>query len=432
MLKKYFAPGSLFSYKGYRNFFISGLIFVLGSSAFPIALAVTVLDNGGDASALGLILAARVLSGTIFMLIGGVWADRLPRKWIMIGADSFRAALCIVLLIVSATDLPLWAVGVLVFLMGLGDSFGAPAGSAIVPSLLPDHLLPQGNVAKGIVGKVGTIVGPGLGGLSIAIVGADWTFAFIGIFFLIATSLIFTINEPPRQEILEDKPTFLFELREGFKLVWEIKWIAASIAMASFQLMVIVAAETVLLPVITRREFGTDSVFALSAAAFSLGGMISAIVAIKLKTKKPGLLAISWWALFAVAPLVLAFPINETVVVVGYLIAGLSIGGWEAYWVTSVQREVPQDMQGRVFSIDMVGSGGLMPIGMALVGPAVALMGERTFLLGAIVFHVLICYLVLLVPGVAEMRDPRRRVEGDSTQNDSTQNDSTKSEQSQA
>ncbi len=408
MLKKYFAPGSLFSYKGYRNFFISSAIFVIGASAFPIALAVTILDKGGDASALGLILAARVAAGTLFMLIGGVWADRLPRKWIMIGADSFRAAICLVLLFVSAHDMPLWAIGLLVFLMGLGDSFGAPAGSAIVPSLLPDHLLPAGNVARGIVGKVGNIVGPGVGGLAIAVIGADWTFGLIAGSFLFATTLIFTIKEKPRQEILEDKPTFLFELKEGFKLVWEIKWIAASIAMASFQLMVIVAAETVLLPVITRREFGTDSVFALSAAMFSLGGGLSAIAAIKYKTKRPGFVAIWLWALFAIAPLVLAFPINETFVVIGYFIAGLSIGGWEAYWVTAVQREVPQDMQGRVFSIDMVGSGGLMPLGMALVGPAVALMGERPFLITAIFFHVLICYLVLLVPGVAEMRDPRR------------------------
>ena len=408
MLKKYFAPGSLFSYKGYRNYFISSAIFVLGASAFPIALAVTVLDKGGNASALGLILAARVAAGTIFMLIGGVWADRLPRKWVMIGADSFRALICLVLLFVSATDLPLWAIGLLVFLMGLGDSFGAPAGSAIVPSLLPDHLLPSGNVAKGIVGKVGTIVGPGIGGLAIALLGADWTFAFIGASFLIATSMILTIHEPPRQEILEDKPTFIFELKEGFKLVWEIKWIAASIAMASFQMMVIVAAETVLLPIITRREFGTDTVFALSAAAFSLGGMLSAIVAIKLKPKRPGFVAIWLWALFAIAPFVLAFPINETFVIVGYFIAGLSIGGWEAYWVTAVQREVPQDMQARVFSIDMVGSFGLMPIGMALVGPVIALMGEKPFLISAIFFHVIICYLVLLVPGVAEMRDPRR------------------------
>ena len=410
MLKKYFEPGALFSYKGYRRFFISGLIFVLGASAFPIALAVTVLDKGGSASALGLILAARVAAGTIFMLIGGVWADRLPRKWIMISADTFRAALCIILVFVSATNLPLWAIGLLVFLMGLGDSFGAPAGSAIVPSLLPDHLLPAGNVAKGIVGKVGNIIGPGLGGLAIATIGPDLTFGLIAAAFLVATSLIFKIKEPPREENIEAKPTFLFELREGFKMVWEIKWIAASIAMASFQLMVIVAAESVLLPVITRREFHKNSVFAISAAMFSLGGGLSAIAAIKYHTKKPGLVAISLWGLFAIAPLVLAFPINETFVIAGYFIAGLSIGGWEAYWVTAVQREIPQEMQGRVFSIDMVGSGGLMPIGMALVGPAVLLMGEKNFLLSAIFFHVLICYLVLLVPGVKELRDPRRGI----------------------
>lgn len=406
MLKKYFEPGSLFSFPDYRNYFFSGAIFTIGAAAFPIALAVAVLDNGGDASSLGLILAARALSGTVFMLAGGVWADRLPRKWIMIGADSFRALICIVLLVVTAENLPLWAIGLLVFLMGLGDSFGMPAGTAIVPSLLPDHLLPVGNVVKGIVAKVGTIVGPGLGGLSVAVFGADKTFAAIAAFFLLGTAMLFRINEKPRTTQVEQKPSFITELREGFKLVWKIKWIAASIAMATFQLMVIVAAETVLLPVITRREFGTDTVFAVSAAMFSLGGAISAIVAIKLKIKKPGLVAISLWSLFGIAPLVLAFPVNPTIVIIGYFIAGLSIGGWEAFWVTAVQREVPQEMQGRVFSIDYVGSGGLMPIGMALVGPAVLAFGERNFLLGAIAFHILVCYLVLLVPGVKEMRSP--------------------------
>jgi len=71
-------------------------------------------------------------------------------------------------------------------------------------------------------------------------------------------------------------------------------------------------------------------------------------------------------------------------------------------------------LQGRVFSIDMVGTSGLMPLGMALVGPVIALTGERDFLLFAIGFHILFCYLVLLVPGVKELRDPRKS-EGDST-----------------
>jgi MFS family permease len=408
MLQRYFEPGALFSFKDYRNFFISGLIFVVGSSAFPIALAISVLDNGGTATDLGLILASRVFAGTIFTLAGGVWSDRLPRKWVMISADAFRGLIALVLVVISAADMPLWAIGLLVFLMGLGDAFGAPAGAAIVPSLLPDHLLPAGNVARGIVAKIGTIVGPGVGGISVAVVGADLTFAVTAVAFFIGTSLLLGITEEPRQVVIESKPSFITELREGLKLVWEIKWLAASIFMASFQLMVIVAAETVLLPVITRREFDTNNVFAISAAMFSLGGAISAIAAVKYKTKNPGLVAISMWSLFAFAPLVLAFPISPTVVVVGYFIAGLSIGGWEAYWVTAVQREVPQELQGRVFSIDMVGTSGLMPLGMALVGPVIALTGERSFLLFAIGFHLLFCYLVLLVPGVKELRDPRK------------------------
>jgi MFS family permease len=410
MLKKYFEPGALFSFPAYRNLWLSTVLTMLAMSAFPIALAVTVLDVGGSVTTLGLIMGARVISGVLLSPVGGVVADRFPRKTVLISADGFRAAIGSIPIFFQTSHDSLWILGLIVVLMGISDGFGAPASQAIIPSILPDHLLPAGNVARGIVAKVGNIVGPGLGGLAIATIGADWTFGLIGASFLVATSLIFRIKEPPRQEIFEDKPTFLFELREGFKLVWEIKWIAASIAMASFQLMVIVAAETVLLPVITRREFHTDSVFALSAAMFSLGGALSAVVAIKFKTKKPGLVAISLWGLFAFAPLVLAFPINETFVVVGYFIAGLSIGGWEAYWVTAVQREIPQDMQGRVFSIDMVGSGGLMPIGMALVGPIVLLMGERNFLIAAIAFHILVCYLVLLVPGVKELRDPHRGI----------------------
>ena len=413
MLKKYFEPGSLFSYRDYRNYFISGAIFTVGAAAFPIALAIAVLDNGGNASSLGLILAARALSGTVFMLAGGVWADRLPRKWMMIGADSFRALICIFLLIFTAESLPLWAIGLLVFLMGLGDSFGMPAGTAIVPSLLPDHLLPAGNVAKGVVAKIGTIVGPGVGGFSAALIGADKTFAVIAAFFLVGTALLFKLDEKKADAVPIEKPSFLTDLREGLKLVWQIKWIAAGIAMATFQLMVIVAAENVLLPVITRREFGTDSVFAASAAMFSVGGVISAITAIKLRTTKPGLVAISLWGLFGIAPLVLAFPINPTFVILGYFIAGLSIGGWEAFWVTAVQREVPQEMQGRVFSIDFVGSGGLLPVGMALVGPAVTLFGERNFLIGTIAFHLLVCYLVLLVPGVKELRSPANSSHGE-------------------
>ena len=409
---KLFEAGSLWSYKGFRLFWFSTTIFVLGASAFPIALAVTVLDAGGSATTLGLILGARILSGVVFAPFAGVWADRLPRKQVMMAADLFRASIVFSMVFISAPSMPHYALGIAVFVMGIGDAFGAASAGAFIPSLLPDDKLPAGNVARGVVVRMASIVGPGIGGASVLIIGGRMTFLFTAIAFSIGTFFLAKIKEDVNANKKPQEP-FLTELREGLRTVWEIKWVGAMIAMASVQLMVVLAAEAVLLPVITRREFHTNTVFAVSAAAFSVGGVISAIIFAKIKVKHEGQTSVLIWMLLILAPLVLAFPVNEYVVVGAYLLAGLSVGPWEAYWNSAIQREIPHDLQGRVFSIDHMGSSGLMPLGMALVGPAVAFFGEKDLLIGASIFHIFICVLVLMVPGVKDMKAPANYSQGE-------------------
>ena len=404
---KIIKEGSIWSYKDYLRLWVSGLLANVGATAFPIALAVTILDTGGDATSLGLILAARVLSGVLLAPVGGVWADRLPRKYVMIGADIFRAFLALILVFVAAPSIPLFVIAILVFIMGAGDAFGAPAAAAIMPTILPTEKLPAGNVARGIVVKLASIVGPGIGGLSVIAIGGRLTFAVTTIFFAVGAYLLFPIVEPKYVKNV-DAPKFLVDLKEGLKTVWSMPWVAAVIAMASIQLMVVLGAEQVLLPIISRREFGTDTVFAASAALFSIGAVISALLAMRYQAKHPGLVSISVWGILVVATLVLAFPISPTFVMVGYLIAGLSVGPWDAYWVTAIQREIPQELQGRVFSIDHMGSVGLLPLGMALVGPAVNLVGEKELLIGASIFHVVVCIAVLFVPGVIDLKMPKK------------------------
>ena len=402
---KLFEAGSLWSYKGYRLFWYNTTIFVLGASAFPIALAVTVLDAGGTATSLGLILGARVLAAVLFSPFAGVWSDRLPRKQVMIVADLFRAVLVFGMVFISAPQLPHILLALAVFLMGIGDAFGMASGGAIMPSLLPDEKLPAGNVARGIVVRSATIIGPGIGGVSVFLIGGRMTFLFTAIAFTVGTYFLIQIKEDINSNKKVREP-FMVEMREGLRTVWEIPWIGAMIAMASFQLMVVIAAESVLLPVITRREFGTNTAFALSAAAFSIGGVISAIACVKLKIKHQGRFCVLVWMLLVITTLALAFPISESFVVLAYLLAGFSVGPWEAFWNSAIQREVPRELQGRVFSIDHMGSAGLMPLGMVLVGPAVTLFGEKEFLIGASVFHLVVCLLVLRVPGVKDMKMP--------------------------
>jgi MFS family permease len=352
-----------------------------------------------------LILASRVLSSVVLAPVGGVWADRLPRKVVMIGADIYRALLMIGLIFVATPSVPAWGLAVLVFAMGAGEAFGFPASGAILPSILPVEKLPAGNVLRSIGVRIAQIVGPGIGGFSVAIIGGRMTFAITAAFFFAGTYLLMKIVEKPRESV-EAPPSFLTDLREGLKTVWHTPWVAACIAMSSLQLMVVLASENVLLPVITRREFHTNTVFAAAAAMFSIGGSVSALLAMRYRAKHPGLVAVIIWGFFAVAPLVLAFPSSKWIIIIGYLIAGISIGPWEAYWASSIQREIPQELQGRVFSVDYMGSVGLMPLGMALVGPVTKAFGERQFLIASIIFHLVVCGLVLLVPGVKDLRTP--------------------------
>lgn len=407
MLKKYFEPGALLSFSAYRNLLISTTLTNIAMSAFPIALAVTVLDAGGSASTLGLILAARVLSGVLFAPVGGVWIDRLPRKTMLILADAFRAIMGSVVIFINPENISMWILGGIVVLMGVSDGFGGPAAGAIMPSLLPDHLLPSGNVVRGILLRGSYIAGPGIAGLIVVSLGTHATYIATSAFFLIGALLLIRIDEGPRVAPVGKESKFIVEIREGLRVVWYYKWIAAMIVMASLQLMMVVGVENVLLPVITKRDFGTASVFAASAALFSLGGGISAVICIKAKVKNPGLVSVVVWGLFVLAPLVLAFPAPKELIYCAYFAAGFSIGPWEAFWATQIQREVPAEYQGRVFSIDYMGTFGLLPLGMALAGPLVNVFGERELLIGVAVFHLLICAITLSVPGVKQMKSTK-------------------------
>ena len=404
MLKKYFEPGALFSYRSYRNLWISTVLTIVAMTAFPIALAISVLDAGGSATILGLILGVRIVAGVIFAPIGGVWADRLPRRTVLIAADGFRAVIGSIVVFVEPESISFWALGAIIFFMGVSDAFGGPAVGAIIPSILPDHLLPVGNVVRGIATKGGTIAGPGIAGVLIVSFGTHATYIATSCFFLLGAAMLFRVTEKPNAQGQREPEKFLHEIKEGLRVVWYYKWIAAMIVMATFQLMMVVGVENVLLPVITKRDFGTAAVYATAAALFSAGGLISAIISIKMKIKNPGTVAVVVWGLFIFAPLVLAFPSSRELIYLAYFLAGFSVGPWEAFWFTTVQREVPAEYQARVFSIDYMGTVGLLPLGMAIAGPLADWLGERPLLIGISILHIAICAAVLFVPGVKQMK----------------------------
>jgi hypothetical protein len=122
VIAKFFQPGALFSYRQYRNLWISSLITVIAITGFPVVLAVAVLDAGASVSKLGFILAARIAAGVILAPFAGVWVDRAPRKIVLFLADGFRAVLGIAVVFLPYTADKFWLLMTIVFIMGVSDA----------------------------------------------------------------------------------------------------------------------------------------------------------------------------------------------------------------------------------------------------------------------------------------------------------------------
>ncbi len=399
--------GSVLGVRDFRRLWLAQAISTVGDQIFPIAATVAVLNAGGTAAQLGLILGARWLAVVIFALVGGVWADRIPRRTVMIAADVFRAA------IVAAIALwpggpPLGVLALAVFAVGAGEAFFRPAQTALIPSLLPADRLPQANGLVSISYRTAAVVGPGLGGLLVVGLGStQLAFSANALAFCVSMAFLLGIHEPARPA--RDGAlgsSFVRDVREGLSEVRRHRWVAGTLLAASLLLLLAVAPLTVLLPIIGREEYGTDTVFAVSQVCFSLGGLVGALFAMTYRPRFVG--SFSWLISLAYLgiPLALLLGTPSWVLFVAYAVGGFSWEPFAVYWASALQTQIPAERLARVSSVDWMATFGLMPLGLALTGPIVARVGQDPVLVAAIASIVVLTLGVLRVPGVRDFRDP--------------------------
>ncbi|HSO04551.1 MAG TPA: MFS transporter [Candidatus Limnocylindrales bacterium] len=399
--------GSVLGVRDFRRLWLAQAISTVGDQIFPIAATIAVLNAGGTAAQLGLILGARWLAIVIFALVGGVWADRISRRAVMIAADVFRAA------IVAAIALwpggpPLGVLALAVFAVGAGEAFFRPAQTALIPSLLPADRLPQANGLVSISYRTAAVVGPGLGGLLVVGLGStQLAFSVNALAFGVSMAFLLGVHEPAlpaRDGALGS--SFVRDAREGLAEVRRHRWVAGTLLAASLLLLLAVAPLTVLLPIIGREEYGTDTVFAISQVCFSLGGLAGALFAMAYRPRFVG--SFSWLISLAYLgiPLALLLGTPSWVLFVAYAIGGFSWEPFAVYWASALQTQIPAERLARVSSVDWMATFGLMPLGLALTGPIVTHVGQDAVLVAAIASIVVLTLGVLRVPGVRDFRDP--------------------------
>jgi MFS family permease len=181
----------------------------------PIALAFAVLDLTGSASDLGWVPAASWVPQAIFILVGGVWADRLPRNVVMVAANFLSgAAQAAVAVLLLAGVAHLWELIVLQVARRIAISFFFPASQGVVPQVVPPEELQQANAVLRLCQTATTIIGAAVGGGIVAAIGSGWAIAFdAGTYF---ASAAFLARMRTRIRAKREHSTFLRELAEGW------------------------------------------------------------------------------------------------------------------------------------------------------------------------------------------------------------------------
>ena len=391
--------------RNFRLFFIGQTASQIGSGMAPVAIVFAVLAHG-TASDVGYVLAAGTVPLVILLLVGGVVGDRMSRRKLMLQSDSLRTfAECALGLWVLLGNPPLWGFMALAALMGIGQAFFNPALTGIVPQMLNDEKLQQGNALNGISNSSGGIIGPAIAGVIVAVSSPGWAILIDGLTYLVSVVSLAMIRID--WQASEDSERFIGLLRQGWQEFWSRTWLWAIVVEASF-VNALFASFLVLGPVVAKQSLGGAKSWGAILAAEGLGAVVGGIIMLRVHPRRP-LLVATLSALVFPVPLFFVAARSPTIVIAlsGFL-AGSFITVFAVQWNTTVQREIPSDVLSRVSAYDWFGSLALMPIAMALVGPLSSRIGITTTLVGSGVLMMALVLSVLLVPSVIRLRAPDR------------------------
>ena len=389
----------------FRLLFLGRTVSLFGSAFAPVALAFAVLDLTGSASDLGLVVAAGVVPQIFFLLVGGIWADRLPRHHLMVASDVVAgAAQATIAALVLTGSAEVWHLVGLQLVRGVASSFFYPAAQAIVPDTVGAGLLQEANALLRLTRNGTQIAGTAAGGILVAAIGSGWALAFDAATYLAGAAFLVALRLPRGLTLPERH--FVRELREGWDAFRSRAWLWGIVVQFAFVNACSVGAWSVLGPFVADRELGGPVAWGVILAAQSAGLIVGGVVTLRYRPER--LLLVATLAIFLIAPplLLLAVPAAAWVVAAAAFVAGVGIELFGVFWDVAMQQQIPPDQLSRVYSYDMLGSFVFIPLGAAVAGPVADHAGVGETLVGAAALIVVATALVLLIE---EVRTLRRR-----------------------
>jgi MFS family permease len=369
------------------RFLLAGrTINALGNSMAPIALAFAVLDLTGSTGDLGLVVGARTLANVLFLLFGGVLADRLPRHLLMVGsslaAGAVQAAVAALVLTGNAT-IPLLIA--LSMVNGMTSALALPASSALLPQTVDADIRLQANALNRICLNTALVVGASVGAVVIAATSPGVGLAFDAVTFVLSALCFAGVRVAVPMKagpVAADRPNVLADLRTGWSEFRSRTWLWTVVVGFALLNAAWSGGMFVLGPAVADETIGRQA-WGLVLAGETAGMILGGLLAIRLRLRR--LLLFGVVSCFGMAlPLFVlgAYP-ELWALLLSTFVAGVMLEQFAVAWDTTMQEHVPPDRLARVYSYDMVGSFVAMPAGEVAIGPIGHVVGLEVALIGA-------------------------------------------------
>jgi MFS family permease len=388
--------------RNFARYLGSIVVSQLGNGMANVALAFAVLGFGTPTD-LGIVLLAREIPMIAFLLLGGVFADRLPRRTILVGTDLLKgtAQVATAVLLFSGSA-HVWNIALLQVVFGVANAFSRPVGIGLIKETVSDAHLQQANALTQLSRSTLSIASPALGALIVTLGSPAIAIALDAVTFLASAALVASMGITGT--VRAATKSIVGDLREGWREFISRPWVVAIIASFGLFQLTYFPALLVLGPTVAKDQLGGAAGWGTIIAVEAVGAVAGGLLALRLRATRP--LVVSELAVVPSGFLLFALAVPLPVVAiaaVGFVVgAGFALG--ENLYVTAFQRNIPEHALSRISSYDWFGSVALNPIGYALIGPIAAAIGIPQTLVIAGVLNVIVCVSVVLVPSVRSIR----------------------------
>ena len=365
--------GSVLRLRDFRLLFAGQGVSVLGDRMVAVALAFAVLELGGSASEVGLVLAASWAPLVLTVLAGGVVADMTSRRTVMVAADLARIAsqgTMAVLLITGAAEI--WMLAALAGITGAATGFFNPASTGLLPEIVPDDQLQPANALRATAVSTSEILGPLLAGVLVAAAGAGWAIAVDAATFAVSAACLAMLRPPPREP--PERSSFARELRDGWTAFRSRRWVWSFVAYFAVSNL-LWGAWSALGPIVADRDLGGAAVWGTILGSVGVGALAGSLMATRARPRRPLLFVAAVEGLFGLPLAFLAAGASAPLPAVGAFLSGLGMVLGISVWESTLQRHIPAESLSRVASYDWFGSYAFYPLGLVLWGSVAGVVG---------------------------------------------------------